>query len=296
VITLQATDENGASSVASVSIEVTEEAPETIVAAPTCNELDLTDITLKLTDFDSDQPGDPDTGEYVEVTNNGTEAIALGGCSLVFFDGATSASYFAADLGGTVEAGASFRIGNPGAEGISQVFANNTMQDGPDALALYKASASDFPNNTPVTTNLDQLLSAIVYISDDNIYGSKSGGVVATVSGSELVSRMEEIASETEQAEKVPERFALGAGYPNPFTTSTTIRFATPERTDVELVVYDVLGREVKRLVDRSVRQGRHEVQWDGRDASGTPVASGIYFYRITTESFTETRSVQLVR
>jgi hypothetical protein len=87
-------------------------------------------------------------------------------------------------------------------------------------------------------------------------------------------------------ATAVPEVFLLEANYPNPFNPVTTIRYGTPEAAAVTLVVYDMLGREVERLVDGSVAAGRHTVTFEAGD-----LPSGLYVYRLTTPagSFTQT-------
>ncbi|MGQ0722870.1 MAG: FG-GAP-like repeat-containing protein [Candidatus Eiseniibacteriota bacterium] len=89
----------------------------------------------------------------------------------------------------------------------------------------------------------------------------------------------------------LPLTFALYPGFPNPFEASTTFRFTLPERADVKLSVYDVSGRLVVRLVDEPRVPGIHDVRWDARGA-----ASGIYFVRLSTPKFDETRRVLRMR
>ncbi|MDD3643464.1 MAG: T9SS type A sorting domain-containing protein [Candidatus Krumholzibacteria bacterium] len=79
---------------------------------------------------------------------------------------------------------------------------------------------------------------------------------------------------------------------PNPFNPSTTIRFELASPGRVTLAVYDVGGRLVRVLVDRTMSAGRHEAMWDGRGAGGAFAASGVYFYRLTTQGFVETRKM----
>ncbi len=79
----------------------------------------------------------------------------------------------------------------------------------------------------------------------------------------------------------LPTSYALDQNYPNPFNPSTTIRFELPEEARVTLVVYDVLGREVARLADEVFPAGSYTRVWNGRNASGTPVGSGMYFCRM---------------
>jgi hypothetical protein len=235
--------------------------------------------SLTISDFDSDQPGEPDTGEFVAIQNTGSDPVSLTGCALVFFDGATSTSYFAADLRGVVESGASFVIGNPGVLGRDQTFPDDTMQNGPDAISLYEDAAASFPNGSPVVT--DNLISAIVYVDDDTVYGSKSSGSASA----DVLKRLAEFKGAGELG------FALEANFPNPFSRMTTIRFSVPEQTQVRLTVYDVLGREVSRLMDRSVKAGWHDVRWTPAN-----LASGVYFVRIHAGSFTKTHPMQIVR
>ncbi len=78
-----------------------------------------------------------------------------------------------------------------------------------------------------------------------------------------------------------PTGFALEQNYPNPFNPTTTINYSLPEASHVDLRVFDVLGREVTRLVAFTQNAGRYSIQWKGIDNSGQSVASGIYFYRL---------------
>jgi hypothetical protein len=86
-----------------------------------------------------------------------------------------------------------------------------------------------------------------------------------------------------------PDRvFLLGANYPNPFNGGTEIEYSLAQTAHARLVVYDVRGREVKVLVDESQAPGDHSAGWDGTNASAAPVASGIYFYRLTVGQATK--------
>ena len=79
----------------------------------------------------------------------------------------------------------------------------------------------------------------------------------------------------------LPNRFALDANVPNPFNPSTRIAFTLPAAGAVDLAVFDVGGRLVATLLAEDLPAGSHEVSWDGTDASGRPVASGPYLYRL---------------
>ncbi|MBU0984211.1 MAG: T9SS type A sorting domain-containing protein [candidate division Zixibacteria bacterium] len=94
----------------------------------------------------------------------------------------------------------------------------------------------------------------------------------------------------------LPRDFELLQNYPNPFNPATTICFQTPVRAPVEVSVYDILGRRVVKLADRVMSAGRHTVQWDGDNATGTPVATGVYFYRVTVGDRVQSRSMLLLK
>jgi hypothetical protein len=97
-------------------------------------------------------------------------------------------------------------------------------------------------------------------------------------------------------SESSPGTFQLNQNYPNPFNPSTTINYYLPSASDVELRIYNQLGREVRTLVKMRQSTGAHQVHWDGRDGSSNLVASGLYFYRLNAGSFVETRKMMLLR
>ncbi|UCD37881.1 MAG: T9SS type A sorting domain-containing protein [Fidelibacterota bacterium] len=94
----------------------------------------------------------------------------------------------------------------------------------------------------------------------------------------------------------VPEAFRLKPAYPNPFNPVTTVRFDLPAAAYIDLTVYDILGREITRLVSGYQEPGYHEAIWDGRDASGHSLPSGIYIARLTTPQFGNSIKMLLLR
>jgi hypothetical protein len=94
----------------------------------------------------------------------------------------------------------------------------------------------------------------------------------------------------------VTERISLYQNHPNPFVPSTTISFALPERGPVDLAIYDVRGRLVRRLIHGEAVPGRNDVMWNGTDARGRPVGSGVYFYRLSAGDQEMTKRMSLVR
>ena len=84
--------------------------------------------------------------------------------------------------------------------------------------------------------------------------------------------------------------------YPNPFNPSTTIKYFLPNRTEIQLTVFDHLGREVKQLEHKFQEPGIHYINWDGRNNYGINVSSGIYIYQITYDGTTQTGKMLLVK
>lgn len=85
--------------------------------------------------------------------------------------------------------------------------------------------------------------------------------------------------------------FRLDQNYPNPFNPATKIRFSIPRRSNSSLIVYDVLGREIEVLLNRELNAGDYEVEFDG-----SQLTSGIYFYKLTSGSFTRIRKMILIK
>ncbi len=88
----------------------------------------------------------------------------------------------------------------------------------------------------------------------------------------------------------------LAQSFPNPFRRSATVSFSLARDTPVRLTVFDVTGRRVATLVDDVRAAGAHEVRWGGRDDSGRPVASGLFFYRLDAGAFSRTKRMLHLR
>jgi hypothetical protein len=94
----------------------------------------------------------------------------------------------------------------------------------------------------------------------------------------------------------MPRSFQLHQNYPNPFNPQTEISFNLPYNGEIKLSVFNILGQEVKLLVDGRLEAGHHAVVWDGRDNSGTSVSSGIYFYRLKAGEFMARKKMILLK
>jgi len=94
----------------------------------------------------------------------------------------------------------------------------------------------------------------------------------------------------------LPETFALHQNFPNPFNPETRIMYDVGEAGFVRLVVMDILGRQIRTLVAEPHQRGRYLATWDGKDDEGIAVSSGIYFYRLQSESITLTGKMTLLK
>lgn len=94
----------------------------------------------------------------------------------------------------------------------------------------------------------------------------------------------------------VPDAFALNQNYPNPFNPSTEVAYDLPEAGNVNLEVYNILGQRVKTLVNGYQDAGSYTVTWNGDDEGGGTVASGVYFYRITSGTYKDIKKMVLMK
>ena len=99
-----------------------------------------------------------------------------------------------------------------------------------------------------------------------------------------------------ETSKVVPQGFELHQNHPNPFNPETQLTYSLPQEASVRLVIYNVLGQQVRVLVDGCQSAGANSVTWDGRDENGTKVSSGIYFYRLQAGEFVQTKKMSLIK
>lgn len=114
-------------------------------------------------------------------------------------------------------------------------------------------------------------------------------GVVEAVAGSDGVDRVEPRPDVTTQ-------FALGAAYPNPFNATTTISYTLRRESEIQLEIFDLLGRHVTTLLDAVQPAGTHFAVWSGESERGTVAGSGVYFVRLQSATFSQTRKLVLMK
>jgi flagellar hook assembly protein FlgD len=94
----------------------------------------------------------------------------------------------------------------------------------------------------------------------------------------------------------LPSTFTLDQNYPNPFNPKTTIAYNLKERSEVKIEVFNLAGQLVNVLVDQPQGAGTYRLEWDGHDQQGNEMASGLYFYRLSTNLERQTKKMLLVR
>jgi hypothetical protein len=130
------------------------------------------------------------------------------------------------------------------------------------------------------TMNKGSLGKYLIKTSGD--YFGKLDGILRKNFGSE---------KETEEKEILPEEYTLYQNYPNPFNPVTIIKYDLPKAGEVELVVYDILGRKVKTLVNQTQQAGRYDIQFNA-----SSLASGVYIYQLRTKDFVNSKKMILLK
>lgn len=131
-------------------------------------------------------------------------------------------------------------------------------------------------NSTPNMYNL-------CFIGNDSVWASGMACILKTTNGSTL--------SVTQISSNVPNTFSLKQNYPNPFNPETKINFDIKNSGFASLKVFDMTGREVKSLVNENIAAGSYEINFNGSELN-----SGVYFYTLKTNEFTETKKMMLVK
>jgi hypothetical protein len=131
----------------------------------------------------------------------------------------------------------------------------------------------------------DNLITAIIYLQMMDVSRMIPAGIIPL--NTENIMYKEGI---------LPVAVKLSQNYPNPFNPNTKIEFNLDSGADCQLEVYDILGRKVTTLLKGYYAPGSYEVEWDGTDANGNSVSSGIYFYQITAGDISKTCKMTLMK
>lgn len=226
-----------------------------------------------------------------------------------FFDSEPMEGYSVDNLRPRIPAGV---VATGGDEPITLSWRPNPDPD-MDYYTIYRGSAPGFvPGGEPYAYTIDTLFVDITTEPEVDFYYV----VTATDFNGNESEYSDEVSSSTtalsarDEALQIPTRFELAQNYPNPFNPVTTIRYALPERSEVALVVYDALGRQIRTLVHGPQEIGYYHLTWDATDDHGQSVASGVYLIQLiarpddsrlefdptSTGGFMQTRKTILLR
>ena len=168
----------------------------------------------------------------------------------------------------------------------------------PEGASLYfqVRSSSDSSNMGAWSVNIETPGNLDSYISDGTqyfqyraVFGSTDPAITATLESISV--SWDEVVVINDQGVSIPEVFALSQNYPNPFNARTRINFQLPNPGRVTITAYDLGGRQVEVLLDSYKEAGYHTVNWNAGD-----LPSGMYFYRLTSGDFTQTRRMMLIK
>lgn len=153
--------------------------------------------------------------------------------------------------------------------------------------AQVKVSKSVFSNGASHSSVISKHSKSIV---GQTLVGQTTNAVT-TVNAGYLYNKGKLIKDYENQINQVPEKFELKQNYPNPFNPVTTIEFAIPKQTLVNLTIFDIHGRKVLTLVNETLISGSYKIRFDAKD-----YGSGVYFYRIQTDEFVDIKKLILIK
>ncbi len=172
------------------------------------------------------------------------------------------------------------------------------------AIDLTQTGASKAPVVTLTYGDVSSLQSTIPDFDERRIgfYGY-SGNEWVYLDGEGMDGKVAAAASKYQVAafynpdhEVTPKEFALLPNYPNPFNPITTIRYEVPVAGKIVIKVYNMLGQEVRSLINEVRQPGRYSIQWDGKNNVGQQVSSGVYIYRLSAGKIATSRKMMLIK
>ena len=189
---------------------------------------------------------------------------------------------------------------NPPAGGLNQLLITLEFQDGsslhPGSGPLGRVIFDVAPSAPDEVVTIDSSNYSGIQSTELCVVPEEGGlcfaprfnaGQVDIVSSTAVLDRDESI---------LPKQYSLGQNVPNPFNPSTEIWFELPKACDLKLEIYNILGQSVRTLIDGRMSAGQHHVTFDGRGDDNNVLASGVYFYRLVTEEFTQSRKMTLMK
>jgi len=165
-----------------------------------------------------------------------------------------------------------------------------TVDDGSGGVRVDDAFSA-FDGNLDTTFHMGDTIEELI----GEHYFSYSNYKILPRNNSDIVNHVVDIKGSGNEM-NIPDKFTLSQNYPNPFNPTTTIKFSVPQTSTLRLAVYNLLGQQVKVLLDGVVQAGSQQVMWDGRNQAGNFMGSGIYFYRLEGSSVNVTKKMILMK
>ena len=231
------------------------------------------DRFLAFGDFDTDGD-DASYGEFAEVMNNDGSTVDLRSCSFATFDPQTERVIYTTQGMGSVDADASYVFASLNGD---QMIPAGSIPDGPGAIVLLEGTTTV---GASVADVLDQVVAAVVYSTEDDVFASMSGGGTAQQRADQkaaFVAALARLGQPVAGENGAGEVDLAVTAAPNPLRDRTTVTFGVGEAADVRVAVYDALGRQVALLADAPFAVGRHELTLEARD-----LPAGVYVVRAT--------------
>ncbi len=166
-----------------------------------------------------------------------------------------------------------------------------------DGIPAERIASWNGYNWSPLGSGVNGGVRALCTYNDNLIVGGNFT-VAGGKAGAYLAKWSKKTPTEVDDEEDrgLPVEFSVSQNYPNPFNPSTTISYDLPNPEMVEISIANTLGQRVAKLVSTRQSAGHHVTIWDGRDYFGHPVASGVYFYKITAGSYNASKKMMLIR
>lgn len=215
------------------------------------------------------QPTTGQASSYAVWFNNSTTGMTGGTGTLITTNGGTNWVATASLLPGTGNVSAITGVSNSWWVTRQSTTIYYSPNNGETWSTDYTAPAGNYRHITKARTGSNIILWAV----------RSNGGI----SRNEIPVGIAPVSNE------IPSSFSLMQNYPNPFNPSTNIRFSIPKSSHVKLTVYDGIGREIAVLADNKYEAGYYEIDFDG-----SLLSSGVYFYKLTAEGYTETKKMIL--
>lgn len=158
-----------------------------------------------------------------------------------------------------------------------------------DASIMGEPSPIDVGNNTDyIIKGLDKDSTYFFALKAYDISGNKS----------DYSNELTAVLTNIEQPDTIqmPKDFSLSNNYPNPFNPVTNIKYSIPKQSKVSVVIYNILGKRIKELVNEYKTPGHYSVKWNGTNKIGSKVSSGIYFYRIKAKDYHNVKKMLLLK